>query len=141
MGPKHGVARGVAVFTSKGSENSDFVIGALPDSGRLRRWSLEHGVILTDDLASLEELDAHLDEWNADPSHFESVDLGNEVGMYVGSAILQNVAGARWRIWPNGHPVIALESGEDCDVIALVNERIMRSTPSLASIFERASTQ
>jgi hypothetical protein len=141
MDPKYGVARGVAVFTSKDSESSDVVIGALPDSGRLRQWSLEHGVVLTDDLASLEELDAHIDEWNADPLHFESVDLGNEVGMYVGSVIVQNIAGARWRIWPNGHPVISLESGKECDVIALTNERIMRSTSSLASIYARASTQ
>jgi len=141
MGPKHGVARGVAVFTSADSVGSDVVIGALADSGRLRQWSLAHGVDLTDDLASLEVLDAHIDEWNADPSHYESVDLGNEVGIYLGNVILKNVAGTSWRVWPNGHPVIALESNRDLDVIAMTGDRLLRSGSSLPSIYARASSQ
>ena len=140
MGPKHGVARGVAVFTSGESSGSDIVIGTLAHSDRLRQWSLAHDVVLTDDSASLEVLDAHIDEWNADPSHHESVDLSNEVGIHLGNVILKNVAGSRWRVWPNGHPVIALESSRELDVIAMVHERLKQSGSSLPSIYSQAAS-
>ncbi len=55
--------------------------GFLAGSVRLRQWSLERGVKLTDDLAGLEILDAHLDEWNVDPTHHGRIDLANEVGI------------------------------------------------------------
>jgi hypothetical protein len=141
MGPKHGVARGVAVFTSGDSRGSDMVAGALSDSGRLRQWSLEHGVELTDDLASLEVLDVHLDGWNADPSHHERVDLGNEVGIYLGNVILEHVADSQWQLWPNGHPVIALKSGRELDVTSLTNDRLNRTGTSLASIYAMALSE
>jgi hypothetical protein len=141
MGPKHGVARGVAVFTTRDSVGSDVVIGPLGDNGRLRQWSLAHGVVLTDDLTSLEVLDAHIDDWNSDPRHYESVDLGNEVGTYLGNVILKNVTGAQWRTWPNGHPVITLGSGRELDVTAMANDRLTRSGSSLHSIYARASSE
>lgn len=140
MGPKHGVARGVAVFTSSDSGGSDMVRGLLADSGRLRQWSLANGVILTDDLASLEILDAHIDNWNADPIHHDFVDLGNEVGIYIGNVILGNVVGSRWRVWPNGHPVVVLETGRELDVTSMVNDRLNRSGSSLPSIYAKASS-
>jgi hypothetical protein len=140
MGPKHGVARGVAVFGSPDPRGTDFVKVTLADSGRLRQWSLAHDVVLTDDLVSLEILDAHIDDWNADPSHHGFVDLGNEVGIYLGNVILANVAGSRWHVWPNGHPVVALESGRELDVTSMANDRLSRSGSSLPSIYEKASS-
>jgi hypothetical protein len=141
MGPKHGPALGVAVFTAKDSVVSRDMTGTIGDSGRLRQWSIDHGVVLNDDAQSLELLDAHIDEWNADPSHYESVDIGNEVSTYLGNVILKNVAGSRWRVWPNGHPVIALASGRELDVTALVGDRLLRSEPSLHSIYAQASSE
>jgi Family of unknown function (DUF6278) len=141
MGPKHGPALGVAVFSTKGSDVSRHMTGPFSQSDRLRQWSLDHGVVLNDDAQSLELLDAHLDEWNADPSHHEKVDLGNEAGIYLGNVILKNVVDARWRVWPNGHPVIALPSGRQLDVTALVSDRLRRSGPSLQSIYARASSE
>ncbi len=141
MGPKHGPALGVAVFTAKDSTVSRDMTATVGESGRLRQWSLDHGVVLNDDAQSLELLDAYIDAWNADPSHYERVDLGNEVGTYLGNAILKNVAGTRWRVWPNGHPVIALVSGRELDVTALVGDRLLRSGPSLQSIYARALSE
>lgn len=69
------------------------------------------------------------------------MDLGNEVGIYLGNVIVQNVAGSRWRIWPNGHPVIALESGREFDVTAMVNERLKGSATSLDSMYARATSE
>ena len=138
MGPKHGIARGVAVFTSADSRGSDMVAGPLSDSDRLRQWSLEHGIDLTDDLAGLEVLDAHLDDWNADPGHHERVDLGNEVGIYLGNVILKHVADSRWQLWPNGHPVVALKSGRELDVTSMTNDRLKGMGSSLVSIYAMA---
>ena len=140
MGPKHGVARGVAVFTSSTSEGTDVIDGPLADSGRLQRWSLAHGVVLADDRASLDAIDVHLDEWGADPSHREHVDLGNDVGIYLGNVIVKNVSGTYWKVWPNGHPVVALPSKGEVDVIAMVGQRVLGSGVSLPSIYAVAST-
>lgn len=138
MGPKHGVARGVAVYSSSDSQGSHVVAGPLPDSGRLRQWSLDHGVELTDDVASLEVLDAHLDGWMADQTHYELVDLGNEVGIYLGNMILKHVADSRWKAWPNGHPVVVLKSGRELDVTSMSNDRLNRKGSRLTSIYSMA---
>lgn len=140
MGPKHGPALGVAMFTAKGSTASRDLTGPMADDGRLHEWALLHGVVLHDDAPSLELLDAHIDEWHADPSHHECVDLGNSVGIYLGNVMLSGIAGSRWRVWPNGHPVIRLASGREFDVTALVGERLLRSGSSLPSIYERAAS-
>jgi hypothetical protein len=138
MGPKHGPALGVAVFTAKGSSVARDMEGSMADDGRLHRWALAHGVVLNDDAASLGLLDAHLDAWESDPSHYESVDLGNGVGIYLGNVMLQGIEGSRWRVWPNGHPVIRLVSGREFDVTALVGDRLRHSGPSLQSNYARA---
>jgi len=140
MGPKHGIARGVAVFGISASERIETVDGSLPDSGRLKSWSLSHGVDLADDSAGLEDLDEHLDEWSADPTHHEHADLGNEVGIYLGNIIVKNVTGAQWKVWPNGHPVIALASAREMDVIAMVGDRLLNSDSSLTSIYTSDSS-
>ena len=137
MGPKHGIARGVAMFTSPGPV-SELTITPF-ETNRLRDWAHAHGVALTDDFESLDALDSDLDAWNADPSHYESVDLGNEVGLYVGNVIVHHVPGCRWRAWPNGHPVIRDGSHKDLDVIAMVHDRILWSGQSLQSIYSTAT--
>jgi hypothetical protein len=135
MGPKHGIARGVSVFGSPGFDRVDRLKESFGSCERLRTWSLEHGLALNDDPESLVLLDQRLDSWNSDPSHHEKVDLSNEVGMYLGNVIVKHVDGSKWRVWPNGHPVIQLRSGSHLDVTALANERINRSGTSLESIY------
>ena len=88
MGPKHGVARGVASSPHRHLKVQVLSM-VLADSDRLQRWSLAHGVILSDDRVSLDAVDVHLDEWAADPSHHEHVDLGNDVGIYLGNVIVK----------------------------------------------------
>jgi Family of unknown function (DUF6278) len=142
MGPKHGIARGVAVYGTSDSGRIELVDGLLPDFGRrLKGWAISRGVVLTDDLAGLETLDAHLSEWLADPTHYDHVDLGNEVGIYLGNVMVKNLTDAKWKLWPNGHPVIALAPTRELDVIAIVGDRISKSTPSasLSSIYTSAT--
>jgi len=139
MGPKHGIARGVAVYGSA-IDRSDTIDGTLPDSGRLKSWSHSHGVVIADEPAGLGALDEHLDEWFANPARHERVDLGNEVGIHLGNVIIKNVVGAHWKVWPSGHPVIVLATGRDMDVIAMVDDRLKNSGSSLTSIYASASS-
>jgi hypothetical protein len=126
MGPKYEVASGVGVFESRRSSGSAIVASPLAGDGRPRQWSLAHRADLTYDLASLEFLDAHLDEWNSDPSHHEILKLADGVGIYLSNVILRNVAKGRWRVWPNGHPVVGLRSGREIEVNPLINDRLVR---------------
>jgi hypothetical protein len=140
MGPKHGIARGVAVYGTTTPAGLETVDGPLGNSDRLQVWSRSHGVVLNNDSEGLEALDAHLDEWFADPSHHELFGLANEVGIYLGNVIVKSVAGAHWKVWPNGHPVISFASASEIDVIAKVGERLLSSGSSLPSIYTSASS-
>ena len=128
------------MFGSSASGDIEMIDGPMPESGRLKSWSLSHGVVLADDSEGLEDLDVHLDEWSVDPTHFEQVDLGNDIGIYLGNVIVKNITGAQWKVWPNGHPVISLASAKELDVIAMVGDRILNSNSSLSSIYSSASS-
>lgn len=57
---------------------------------------------MEDDPDGLAVLDRLLDAWSTQPGI--GACLGNETGYYVGTVIVKHVPGARWRVWPNGHP-------------------------------------
>jgi Family of unknown function (DUF6278) len=38
-------------------------------------------------------------------------------------------------LWPNGHPVVRLATGQDLDVVALANDRISKGAPLLADVY------
>ncbi len=140
MGPKHGVARGTAVFGSSGSNHSEVPRALQLSSERLRTWSRDHGLVLDESPESLSRLDGRLDEWNADPLHHGRVDLSNEGGIYVGTVIIKHVEGAHWRVWPNGHPVIRLRSGAELDVTQMTSDRLRHFEPSLDLMFSKATS-
>jgi Family of unknown function (DUF6278) len=137
MGHKHGPARGVAVFGSADSKGPDGFENLSLSCDRLRQWSRDHELDLDDSPASLKRLDERLDSWRSDATHHESVDLSNEVGIYLGSVIIKHVEGSRWRAWPNGHPVIRLNDGRDIDVTRLANKRLNHSGAGLASLYSQ----
>jgi Family of unknown function (DUF6278) len=137
MGPKHGIARGVAVYGSPRigayAELGDELLGAHDLIGWARD---QHSVNLTNDEAGLRLLDGHLDEWRLDS--FIGPRLTNEAGNFLGSVIVAEVAGARWIAWPNGHPVVRLSSDRDVDVIALAGQQVTSHQAGLLDILERA---
>jgi hypothetical protein len=141
MGPKYGPARGVAVYGSASPATMGAVGDVVLHSERLFRWSLQHGIRLNGDVASLELLDRQLDDWHADQAHYESVNLPVEVGTYLGQVIVVHVEGSRWILWPNGHPVVRLPSGRELDVTAMANERISHAGPSLPDVFANATSR
>jgi hypothetical protein len=140
MGPKHGAARGVAVFGVPENKNDEFATFT-PPCAQLRRWSVEHGLLLDDEPDSLSSLDQHLDSWSSDPSHHEKVNLPVEVGLYLGGVIVNHVDGSQWKKWPNGHPVVQLRTGTELDVTAMASERLIHAGASLDAIFRTSRSQ
>jgi hypothetical protein len=135
MGPKRGVARGTTVWGSPGFDSPESLKDLMSHHDRLRNWSLEHGIALNDDPGSLTALDQHLDSWNSDSSHHGKVDLANEVGIHLGNVIVKNIEGSNWKVWPNGHPVVRLPSGQELDVTAIANQRLNHSGANLETIY------
>jgi hypothetical protein len=128
------------VYGSPGFGDSDRLRNLLIRCERLRQCSSNHGLVLDDGPESLTKLDDRLDSWNSDPSHHGKVDLSNEVGIYLGAVIVSNIVESTWTVWPNGHPVIRLGSGEELDVTRLSNERLNHSGHSLSSLYLRAQS-
>ena len=62
-----------------------------------------------------------------------------QAGLFLGTVILARVAGARWRVWPNAHPVVRLPSGRELDVVAMGNDRVRKGTPRLITVFADAA--
>ncbi len=92
--------------------------------------------ILDDSVGSLDPLDLALDQWRHQPGIGPA--LGTEVGLYLGTVLVGSVDGARWHVWPNGHPVVLLDSGREFDVTALVSDRLDRNGTSLPGLYAEA---
>ena len=143
-GPKHGLARGVAVFSvppHPGPEHLDDLLGRC---GQLRSFARAHGFELDgspQDLALLDRaIDETTDHANSEPGGPSRTGAAlAEAGLFLGSVIVATVAGARWRLWPNGHPVVRLASGRDLDVAAAASDRVSKGAPRLADVYADAA--
>lgn len=137
-GPKHRTAQGVGVFgTSQGAEGAERLSELLARCAKLRELATSHGVTLADDPDSLAVLDRHLDQWSTQlPLH---PFLEPEIGCYVGTVIVGHASGARWLVWPNGHPVVHLSSGADLDVFRQVGRCLRNHRRTLTSIWVKAA--
>jgi hypothetical protein len=62
-----------------------------------------------------------------------------EADLFLGSVIVATVAGAHWRLWPNGHPVVHLASGRDLDVAAMTSDRVSKGALRLADVYADAA--
>jgi len=137
-GPKRGVALGVAVFGPQGfAEDADGLASLLGRRERLAAWLAAQGRSLEETPETLAVVDGLLDGWAVDPEIGPR--LGNEVGLFLGCVIVRVVAGARWQLWPNGHPVVRLRSGLEYDVVALVEQRLRANGPALMEVLGDAT--
>jgi len=135
-GPKHGFARNTAVFGLAGFDEPDQLLYLFAQCVALRTWAGIRDIVMDDAPESLPALDRTLDAWSAEPDIGPR--LGSEVGQYLGTVIVKCVPGAAWRVWPNGHPVVRLPSGNDLDVIAQVSRRLTSHEGTLMSIYAAA---
>jgi Family of unknown function (DUF6278) len=118
--------------------------GLLGRCEQLRTWARAHGFELEgvpDDLGLLDEvLGQASDQVSGElggPLRMAAV--GNQAGLFLGTVIIATVADARWRLWPNGHPVVRLSSGRDLDVVAMANDRVSNGAPLLADVYADAA--
>jgi len=124
--------------------NPEHLDGLLGRCEQLRTWARAHGFELDgvpDDLALLDQaLDEAIEQASGElggPLRIAAV--GNQAGLFLGTVIIATVPGARWRMWPNGHPVVRLPSSRDLDVVAMANDRVSKGVPLLADIYADAA--
>jgi Family of unknown function (DUF6278) len=130
-GPKHGVASGVTVFGNPGyARNRDGLNELLGRWPGLCSWAESRRLALSGVPEDLPLLDHEI----GDHPDVMTVPVG-EVGLFLGTAIINGGTGARWRVWPNGHPVIVTASGRELDVVALANRRFGTDRFLLADIY------
>jgi len=143
-GPKYGLARGVAVYGVPGRPDLEQLGELLSRCDQLRAFARAHGFELDGSPEDLGPLDQAIDEATGQgtgelggPSQIGAA--LTEVGLFLGSVIVATVAGARWRLWPNGHPVVHLSSGRDLDVAVVVSDRVNKGAPRLADVYADAA--
>ncbi|MEW2588112.1 DUF6278 family protein [Streptomyces virginiae] len=103
----------------------------------LRVHARAAGLELDGSQASLEALDQLMPRWRRDPEVVPW--LGNDAGFYLGTVIVRTVAGAAWKVWPNGQPVIRLASGRELNVIESGVSWAMTGSPELSQAYAEAS--
>ena len=103
-GRKHGITRSVGVFGTVGSDGPEQLSELVGRCTRLRERARSQGVTLANDAESLTVLDRQLHAWLTRSPTYPF--LEHEIGGYLGTVILSHSPDARWRIWPNGHPVV-----------------------------------
>jgi Family of unknown function (DUF6278) len=110
----------------------------------LRTWARTRGWELEDTPDDLRLLDLALGEAIGEargelggPARVAR--LGPDAGLFLGTVLLATVPAARWRLWPNGHPLIRLPSGRDLDVVAMASDRVTKGGRLLADIYAAAA--
>jgi hypothetical protein len=117
----------------------------LGDPARLEEWSRDFGVHLDETPATVQRLDDALDlalgreRHGGYPSGPRTATWGTDVGLILGTVLVRNLPGARWIVWPNGHPVVRLASGREVDVIDAGRRRVSARGPRLAEVYGEAS--
>ncbi|MEU9184231.1 DUF6278 family protein [Streptomyces sp. NPDC048484] len=129
---KRGPDGGAAVFSDSESDREG-VAELLSECELLRSQAHQAGIALDDTAASLEALDQLLPRWRDDEESLPW--LGNDAGLYLGTVIVRTVPGAVWEVWPNGRPVVRLESGREIDVVVSGHEWASSGVPELSQLY------
>ena len=137
-------ARSVGVFGVSHGPDPGQLDALLGQCEQLRIWARAQGFELDgvpDDLVLLDQaFDQSIDLARSElGGPLRNAALGSEAGLFLGTVIITAVPGSRWRLWPNGHPVVRLPSGRDLDVVALAHDRMNRGTPLLAEVYADAA--
>ncbi|WP_329125111.1 DUF6278 family protein [Streptomyces sp. NBC_01465] len=106
----------------------------------LRARAGQSGLQLDDSPESLEALDQLPPRWRgatADPEELPW--LGNDAGLYLGTVIVKTVSGAAWDVWPEGKPVVRLESGREIDVVEVGGDWVATGAPELSQVYAEAA--
>ncbi|MDI3385243.1 DUF6278 family protein [Streptomyces sp. B-S-A8] len=119
------------------AEDPDGVAALLSECELLRSQAAVAGLELDDSVASLEALDQLTPRWRDDPEMLPW--LGNDAGLYLGTVLVRTVPGARWHVWPGGHPVVRLASGREIQVVEAGLEWAVSGAPELSQVYGEAA--
>ena len=134
-GPRHGLARGIAVHGSPGfQKDAGRLADHLADCRKLRAWAQDHSVDLDGTPGSLAVLDDALCPLTSETRRL----LESDGGLYLGTVLVRHLHQARWQVWPNGHPVVRLPSGRNLDVVAAVSDGAQAGQSGLAAHYADA---
>ncbi len=118
--------------------------GLLGRCDQLRTWARARGFELESVPEDLGLLDQAFDETINQAGRglggpLPAAAVASEAGLFLGTVIIATIPGARWRVWPNGHPVVRLPPGRDLDVVAMAHDRVTRGVPLLATAYADAA--
>lgn len=101
----------------------------------LRQWAAGIGGLTdtTDGLEALEKLLA-----GSIASRPQTPRLRIEIGQFIGTVVIENLPTVRWRLLPNGYPVIHLAENSDLDVMSIARVRLSTGIPDLGTILPYA---
>ncbi|WP_345104133.1 DUF6278 family protein [Streptomyces drozdowiczii] len=133
---RHDGARGTGL-ASVADADPEAVAALLAECDLLRVRVGERGIQLDDSPASLADLDQLPPRWRDDPEELPW--LGNDAGLYLGTVLVRNVAGAHWRIRPSGQPVVRLLSGREIDVVGAGLDWAMSGSPELSQVYAESA--
>ncbi|MGQ4511553.1 DUF6278 family protein [Streptomyces sp. DW26H14] len=103
----------------------------------LRVYAMRWGLRLDDSVDSLSDLDQLPPRWREDTEELPW--FGNDAGLYLGTVIVRSVPGAKWHIWPSGHPVVRLVSGREIQVVEAGLDWAVTGAPELAQVYAEAA--
>ncbi|MCX5212821.1 DUF6278 family protein [Kitasatospora sp. NBC_00240] len=117
-------------------QDQDSMAELLSECELLRELADGAGLRLADDVPSLTALDQLLPTWRDTPDAAEW--LGNDAGLYLGTVVFRTVPGTRWRLAPDGTPVIVLPDGREMDVTAFGRSWAAQGSPQLTAAYLEA---
>lgn len=102
------------------------------EPSQLPQWLADRGEVMTLSKEGLTVVDDAISSWQEDPEIDPA--LTPELGIYLGVVLVAQKAGARWHVWPNGHPVVRFAAHDDIDVLVLATQRVFHGTPKLPDV-------
>lgn len=104
----------------------------------LRQWTAARGATLADAAPGIEVLEGLFAGPDRNlPAPWR---LRVETGLFIGTVLVRNLPAARWRLLPNGYPVVHLAENTDLDVIALARARLETGAPDLRTVLPYAES-
>lgn len=127
------MARGMALFGP--DIHADIAVpGAMLQPDELSQWLADRGDPYGGTRAALAALERRLPEALADEEFGPMV--GGEAALLLGQVLTATVDGARWIVWPNGHPVVRVGTVE-VDVTEVARDYIRQHGEPLTEVVDR----
>ena len=141
--PGAGAARDYAIFFTREPAGDAAAVekhldAHLGQCSSLRQWTAARGATLTDTGPGIEALEGLLT--GPDGNRPAPWRLRVETGLFLGTVLVRNLPAARWRLLPNGYPVVQLAENTDLDVIALARARLETGAPDLRTVLPYAES-